>query len=105
VLLIIEGKWLETIVDITKSEFLDLLRPKQVQFLISIHIYGKFRLSTTSTLVGFQEDIQEFIPQVEISLKGEAFVAPSTIIPNDNVQRIVDFVESNQFLNKNPFRH
>jgi len=39
---------------------------------------------TTSTLVGFQEDIQQFIPQVETSLKGEAFVVRLTIIFNDN---------------------
>ncbi len=53
VLLIIEGKWLETIVYMTKSEFLDLLRPKQVQDLISIHLHDKFQLSTTFAIVGF----------------------------------------------------
>jgi hypothetical protein len=42
VLLTIEGKWFETIVHITKFEFLDLPHPKQIQFLISIHIHGKF---------------------------------------------------------------
>ncbi len=42
VLLTIEGKWFETIVHITKVEFLDFPYPKQVQFLISIHIHGKF---------------------------------------------------------------
>jgi len=57
-LLTIESKWLETIVHMTKSEFLDLPSIKQVQFFISIYIHGKFPLSTTSTLVGFQEDIQ-----------------------------------------------
>jgi len=40
---------------------------------------------TRSTLVGFQEDIQQFIPQAKTGLKGEAFVNPSAIIPNDNV--------------------
>jgi len=40
---------------------------------------------TTSTLVGFQENIQQFIPQVKPSLKGEVFIVFSTIIPNDNV--------------------
>jgi hypothetical protein len=70
----------------TKSEFLDLPHPKQVQLLISIHIHGKFQLLTTFALVGFQENIQQFIPQAETSLKGKAFFAPSTIIPNDNVQ-------------------
>jgi hypothetical protein len=42
-------------------------------------------LSTTFALIGFQENIQQFIPQVEISLKGEGLVAPSTINPSDNV--------------------
>jgi hypothetical protein len=109
VLLIIEGKWLATIMHMIEFKFLDLPCPKQVQFLISIHIYGKFRLLITSTLVGFQEDIQQFIPQAKISLKGEAFVAPLTIIPNDYVQLSVkhklDFVESKLIINKNPFRH
>jgi hypothetical protein len=41
---------------------------------------------TTSTLVAFQEDIQQFIPQAKTNLKGEYLVAPLTIIPNDNVQ-------------------
>jgi hypothetical protein len=36
VLLIIKGKWLEAIVHMTISEFLDLPRPKQIQLLISI---------------------------------------------------------------------
>jgi hypothetical protein len=58
VLLTIEGKWLEAIVHMTKSEFLNLLCPKQVQLFISIRIYGKFRLLTTSTLIGFKKDIQ-----------------------------------------------
>jgi hypothetical protein len=73
----------------TKSEFLDLPCPKQVQLLISIRIHGKFRLLTTSTLIGFQEDIQQFIPQGKTGLKGKAFAALSTINPNDNVQQNV----------------
>jgi hypothetical protein len=85
-LLTIEGKWLEAIVHMIESKFLNLPRPKQVQFLISIHIHGKFCLSTKSILVGFQKDIQQFVPQMETSLKGKAFVVPSTIILNDNVQ-------------------
>jgi hypothetical protein len=36
VLLTIEGKWLEVIVHMIESEFMDLLHPKQVQLLISI---------------------------------------------------------------------
>ncbi len=55
VLLTIEGKWLETIVHMTESEFLDLPCPQQVQLFISIHIRGKFHLSTTSALVGFKK--------------------------------------------------
>ncbi len=35
VLLTIEGKWLETIMHMTKFEFLDLFHSKQVQFFIS----------------------------------------------------------------------
>ncbi len=58
VLLTIENKWLEAIVPMTKSKFLDLFCPKQVQFLISIHYHSKFQLSPTFALVGFQEDIQ-----------------------------------------------
>jgi hypothetical protein len=84
-LLIIDGKWLEAIVHMRKPQFLDLFRPKQVQFLISIHIHGKFQLSTIFALIGFQEDIQQFIPQAKTNLKGKGLVAPSTIIPNDNV--------------------
>jgi hypothetical protein len=106
VLLTIEGKWLEAIAHMKKSEFLDLLHPKQVQLLISIHIYGKLCLSTTSALVGFQENIQQFISQVKIGLKGEAFIAPLTIIPNDNVQwsvkRKLDFVESKSTSKQKP---
>ncbi len=41
-LLTIEGKWLQAIVHIIESEFLDLPCTKQVQLLISIHIHGKF---------------------------------------------------------------
>jgi hypothetical protein len=64
---------------------LDLPRPKQVQLLTSDCINGKFHLSTTSTFVGFQENMQQFILQAKTSLKGEAFVILSTIILNDNV--------------------
>ncbi len=53
VLLTIEGKWLEVIVYMTKSEFLDLPHPKQIQLLISIRIHDKFRLLTTFAIVGF----------------------------------------------------
>jgi hypothetical protein len=84
-LLTIEGKWLETIVHMTKSEFLNLPHPNQVQLLISIHIQGKFWFSTTFALVGFQEDIQQFIPQAKTSLKGKGLVAPLATIPSDNV--------------------
>jgi hypothetical protein len=44
---------------------------------------------------------------VETSLKGEAFVAPLTTIPNDNVQQSVkcklDFVESKSIPKQKPF--
>jgi hypothetical protein len=60
-----------------------------------------------STFVGFQENIQQFIPQAKTSLKGEAFIALSTIILNDNVQwsvkRKLDFVESKSISKKKPF--
>jgi len=106
VLLTIEGKWLEAIVHMIKSYFLNLLRPKQVQLLISFHIHDKFCLSTTSTFVGFQENIQQFIPKAETSLKGKAFIAPLTIILNDNVQWNVkckfDFVESKSIFKQTP---
>jgi hypothetical protein len=66
-------------------------------------------LSTTSTLIDFQEDIQQFIPQVETGLKGKALVGRSTTILNDKVQRNVKrnliLLNQNQFLNKNPPKH
>jgi len=49
----------------TKFEFLDSSHPKQVKFPTLIHIQSKFQLSTTITFVGFQENIQQFIPQAE----------------------------------------
>jgi hypothetical protein len=105
-LLTIEGKWLEAIMHVIESEFLDLPSPKQVQLFISIHIYGKSCLLITSTLVGFQKDIQQFIPQMKIGLKGKTFIAPLTIIPNDNVRCNVkckfDFVESKSIFKQKP---
>jgi hypothetical protein len=105
-LLIIKGKWLEAFVHMTKSEFLNLPHPKQVQLLILIRIHGKFRLSPASTLVGFQKDIQQFIPRTKTSLKGEAFVVPLKIILNDNVQQSVkcklNFVESKTISKQKP---
>jgi hypothetical protein len=63
-------------------------------------------LSTTSTLVGFKENIQQFIPQAKIGLKDESLVAPSTIIPSDNVQHSVkhklDFDELESNFKQNP---
>jgi len=105
-LLTIEGKWLEAIVHMIESKFLDLPSSKQVQLFISIHIYSKFCLLITSALVGFQEDIQQFIPQVKIGLEGKTFITPLTIIPNDNVQWSVkcklDFVESKSISKQKP---
>jgi hypothetical protein len=57
-LLTIEGKWLEAIVHMTKSKFLDLPCSKQVQLFISICIHSKFQSLTTFALISFQEDIQ-----------------------------------------------
>jgi hypothetical protein len=98
VLLTIESKWFEAIIHMTKFEFLDLPCPKQVQLLISIHIHGKFWLSTTYALIDFQKNIKRFISQVEINLKVECFFVFLTIIPTDNVQCSVkhklDFDES-----------
>jgi hypothetical protein len=74
VLLTIEGKWLETIVHMIESKILDLPHLELVQFLISIHIHGNFQLLTTSTLVGFQKNIRQCIPQVEISLKAKGLI-------------------------------
>jgi hypothetical protein len=45
----------------TKFEFLDLPCPKQIQLFILICIHGKFWLSPTSTFIGFQKNIQQFI--------------------------------------------
>jgi hypothetical protein len=56
-LLTIEGKWLEVVVHMIEFEFLNLTRPKQIQFLVSIHVYGKFQLSPTFALVSFQKHI------------------------------------------------
>jgi hypothetical protein len=46
---------------------------------------------------------------VKTNLKGEAFIAPLTIIPNDNVQWSVkckfDFVESKSISKKKKIRH
>jgi hypothetical protein len=63
VLLTIGGKYFEAIMHMTKYEFLDLPHPNQIQHFISIRIHRKFQLLTTFDLVGFQENIQQFIPQ------------------------------------------
>jgi hypothetical protein len=57
ILLTIEGKWLEVVVHMIEFEFLNLTHPKKIQFLVSIHVCGKFQLSPTISLIGFQEDI------------------------------------------------
>jgi hypothetical protein len=66
-------------------EFLNLACLKQVQLLGSICVCGIFQLSPTSTLSGFQKDIQQFIPKVERNLSVEGLVVPLTIIFNDDV--------------------
>ncbi len=106
-LLIIKGKWLEAIVHMTKSKFLHLPCPKQIQLVISIHIHGKFQLSPTFALIGFQKDIQQFIPQRETSLKCKGLVVPLVIIHSDSVQRNVkqnlDFDELKSIFRQKPF--
>jgi hypothetical protein len=86
---------------------LDLLHPKQDQLFISVCIHTKFCLLTTSTFVGFQENIQQFIPQAKTSLKGKAFIVFSIIILNGNVQwclkRKLDFVGSKSISKQKPF--
>ncbi len=57
ILLTIEGKWLEVIVHMIEFELLNLIHPKQIQFLVSITVCGKFQLSPTVAFIGFQEDI------------------------------------------------
>jgi hypothetical protein len=42
ILLTIKGKWFEAIVHMTKFEFLNLVRPKQVQFLVPIMFVVNF---------------------------------------------------------------
>jgi hypothetical protein len=68
------------------------------QLLISIRIHGKLQLSPTFALIGFQENIQQFIPQGETNLKCEGLIVPLAIIHSDNVQCSVkhklDFDES-----------
>jgi hypothetical protein len=82
--LTIEGKWLEAIVHMTKFEILNLAHPKQVQPLVSIHVCCKFQLSRTS-FVGFQKDVQQFIPKIERNLSVEMLIAHFAISCNDNV--------------------
>jgi hypothetical protein len=41
-------------------------------------------LSTTFAFVGFQEDIQQFIPHAKTSSKNKGLLVPLAIIPSDN---------------------
>jgi hypothetical protein len=52
--------------------------------------HGKFQLLTTLAFIGFQENIQQFIAQVETNLKSEGLIIPLVIIPINNVQRNVN---------------
>jgi hypothetical protein len=70
----------------TKFKFLNLTCPKQVQLFISICVCGKFQLLFTCALVGFQENIQQFISKVERNLNVEGLVAPLVISYSDDVQ-------------------
>ncbi len=85
ILLTIEGKWLEAIVHMAKFGFLNLVCPKQVQFLVLIRVCGKFQLSPTSSLVGLQENIEQFILEIERNLSAKGLVAPLAISFNDDV--------------------
>jgi hypothetical protein len=58
-MLTIKGKWLETIVHMLESTFLNLPCPKQVEFFISIQIHGKYT---------------NFTPRGESSLHGEDLI-------------------------------
>jgi hypothetical protein len=42
-------------------------------------------LLPTSTLGGFQKDIQQFIPKIERNLSVEGLIAPFAMSYNDNV--------------------
>ncbi len=86
ILLIIEGKWLEAIVHMIKFEFLNLVHSKQVELLISVCVYGKFQISFTSALLGFQEDIQQFIQEGEKKLSVEGLIVLLAISFIDDVQ-------------------
>jgi hypothetical protein len=69
----------------TRFKFLNLTCLKQVQLFISICICGKFQLLFTCALVGFQEDIQQFISKVEKNLNVEGLVVPLAINYSDDV--------------------
>jgi hypothetical protein len=56
----IAGKWLEAIVHQSAIEFLACPRPMQIKLLKNIRIRGTFTLSTTSYLVGFEEEEDTF---------------------------------------------
>jgi hypothetical protein len=63
-------------------------------------------LSTTFAFVGFQENIQQFIPQMKTSLKSKGLVVLLAIIFNDNVycrvKRKLDFDESKLIYEQKP---
>jgi hypothetical protein len=54
----IDGRWLEALIHETTDQFLASSRFEQIKLLKSIRIRGTFLLSTTSHLVGFQEQFQ-----------------------------------------------
>jgi hypothetical protein len=56
--LTIGEKWLEAIMHMTKFELINLAHSKQVQLLVSIHVFNKFQLSSTFAFINFQEDIE-----------------------------------------------
>ena len=54
----IEGQWLEAVLYQSKIEFLKSSQLQQIQLLKCICIVENFLLSTTSYLIGFEEDFQ-----------------------------------------------
>jgi hypothetical protein len=79
--LTIEGKWLQTIDKVLIFEF---GLSKTSSTFVSIHVCCKFQLSRT-TLVGFEKDIQQFIPKIKRNLNVEGLIAPFAISYNNSV--------------------
>lgn len=86
-----EGKWLEALVHMPEAEFLNCPRSTQVQILNKIRIQGKFQLTPTSTLAGFQEDIQQPSFTPESSFCGvDLDISPLAVLPTSSTSTAVD---------------